>query len=260
MKFRPGRIIVLLLFTISTSTSSINAQTTDTATSVLPTKEPVPSSKKNYHPFIFPAALTSYGLLALAIQPLKTLDQNIQEAVWINNPHNKTQLDNYFQYTPGLTVFALTAAGVKGKNNFRDQVMLYFISHAIMGVIVNPLKLVSHQQRPDKADYLSFPSGHTAVAFTGAEFLYQEYKDRSIWYGIGGYAMATSVAYMRIYNNKHWLKDVVAGAGIGIASTRLAYVIYPTLKNWLFGKKDSKTAFFPTFENRQAGFALIKRF
>ena len=254
-----ARKIVIFIIAISTSFTSLNAQMTDSARSVLPNKDSVPSSKKNYKQFIFPAALTSYGVLALTIKPLKDLDKNIQEEVWVNNPHSKTKLDNYFQYTPGLTVFALTAVGVKGKNNFRDQVMLYFISHAIMGVIVNPVKEISHQLRPDAADYLSFPSGHTAVAFTGAEFLYQEYKDRSIWYGIGGYAMATSVAYMRIYNNKHWFKDVVAGAGIGIGSTRLAYVIYPTIRKWLFGKRDSKTAFFPTYQNKQVGFALVKR-
>jgi len=72
--------------------------------------------------------------------------------------------------------------------------------------------------------------------------------------------MATSVAYMRIYNNKHWFKDVVAGAGIGIGSTRLAYVIYPTIRKWLFGKRDSKTAFFPTYQNKQIGFALLTKF
>lgn len=259
MKFGVARKLVLLIIFIA-CVSSMKAQTTDSVKNDLPINESLPSSKKKYKQFIFPAALTTYGVLALTIKPLKQMDQNIQEEVWVNNPHSKTKLDNYFQYTPGLTVFALTAVGVKGKNNFRDQVMLYFISHAIMGVIVNPVKEISHQLRPDGADYLSFPSGHTAVAFTGAEFLYQEYKDRSIWYGIGGYAMATSVAYMRIYNNKHWFKDVVAGAGIGIGSTRLAYVIYPTIRKWLFGKRDSKTAFFPTYQNKQIGFALLTKF
>jgi len=260
MKFGVVKKMLSMVIAFSVGISSTNAQTIDTVKRASAIKDSVPYSKKNYKQFIFPAALTTYGVLALAIKPLKDFDKNIQEEVWVNNPHSKTKLDNYFQYTPGLTVFALTAVGVKGKNNFRDQVMLHFISHAIMGVIVNPVKEISHQLRPDGADYLSFPSGHTAVAFTGAEFLYQEYKDRSIWYGIGGYAMATSVAYMRIYNNKHWFKDVVAGAGIGIGSTRLAYVIYPTIRKWLFGKRDSKTAFFPTYQNKQIGFALLTKF
>lgn len=259
MKSGAVRKMLLLPIIFSLCVSSIKAQNTDSTKNELPSKDSISSSKKSFRPFIVPAALTSYGLLALAVKPLKTLDQNIQEEIWVKNPHSKTKLDNYFQYTPGLTVFALTAAGVKGKHNFRDQVMLYFISHAIMGVIVNPVKVISHQRRPDGADYLSFPSGHTAVSFTGAEFLYQEYKDRSIWYGIGGYAMASSVAYMRMYNNKHWFKDVVAGAGIGIGSTRLAYVIYPSIRKWLFGKKDSNTAFFPTYQNGQLGFAVVKR-
>ena len=40
--------------------------------------------------------------------------------------------------------------------------------------------------------------------------------------------------FLRMYNNKHWLSDVVAGAGIGIMSTKIAYWIYPVIKRKLF--------------------------
>ena len=46
--------------------------------------------------------------------------------------------------------------------------------------------------------------------------MWQEYKDVSVWYGISGYIVATGTGFFRIYNNKHWLTDVAAGAGIGI--------------------------------------------
>ncbi len=52
-----------------------------------------------------------------------------------------------------------------------------------------------------------------------------------------GYAVGIGTAYLRMYHNKHWLGDVVAGAGIGIVSTRFSYYLYPILKNWIFGSK-----------------------
>ena len=75
------------------------------------------------------------------------------------------------------------------------------------------------------------------TAFAAAEFMRQEYKDVSPLYGIAGYGAATITGILRLYNNKHWVSDVVAGAGFGILSTRLAYWIYPVIKRKLFKDK-----------------------
>jgi membrane-associated phospholipid phosphatase len=37
-----------------------------------------------------------------------------------------------------------------------------------------------------------------------------------------------------MYNDKHWLRDVAAGAGIGILSTKIAYWLHPLIKNLIF--------------------------
>lgn len=92
----------------------------------------------------------------------------------------------------------------------RDRSVILVTSYAIMATTVLGLKSISHVERPDGSSNNSFPSGHTATAFMGAEFLYQEYKDKSIWYGIAGYAVATGTGLFRIYNNRHWLTDVAA--------------------------------------------------
>ena len=161
------------------------------------------------------------------LDALTNINENIKNVIWNKYPHNTVTIDNYLQWVPAIAVYALNMAGIHGEHNFLDRSMIYALSNLFMGMSVYVVKNGSHEQRPDGSDYLSFPSGHTAEAFLSAEFLMQEYKNLSIWYGIGGYAMATSVAYLRMYNNKHWFSDVVAGAGFGILSTRFAYILIP---------------------------------
>ena len=50
-----------------------------------------------------------------------------------------------------------------------------------------------------------------------------------------GYLAGTATGVIRIYKNKHWLKDVIAGAAIGIISAKVAYLIVN--KFWR-GKRD----------------------
>ncbi len=91
------------------------------------------------------------------------------------------------------------------------------------------LKHTTNELRPDGSNYLSFPSGHTANAFTGASLLDREFSSVSPWIPLGGYAMATSTGILRMTNDKHWLSDVLVGAGIGLLSTEIAYQVYPWL-------------------------------
>ncbi|HRN46930.1 MAG TPA: phosphatase PAP2 family protein, partial [Niabella sp.] len=71
-------------------------------------------------------------------------------------------------------------------------------------------------------------------------------------------AVATGTGVLRMLNNRHWLGDVVAGAGIGIASTKLAYFIHDRIK-W---KNQQKRALIivPYFQNNSFGFNIQKLF
>ena len=77
--------------------------------------------------------------------------------------------------------------------------------------IVHTGKFAVGRTRPNASNTASFPSGHTAAAFSGAAFLQSRYG--SSW-GIPGYIAASYVGASRIYGNRHYADDVVAGAGI----------------------------------------------
>ena len=126
---------------------------------------------------------------------------------------------------------------------------------------MNIIKRTGNVERPDGSSKNSFPSGHTATAFMGAEFLYQEYKDVSIWYGVAGYVVATGTGMFRMYNNRHWLTDVAAGAGIGILSTKIAYWIHPLIKRTIFKDRESANGIvMPFYNGREYGLGLSMTF
>lgn len=210
--------------------------------------------------FIGPAALITYGYIATKSDALFNISKSVQQYVWFDHPHNTTTIDNYLQFAPAAAVYALNLAGIKGEHNYIDISMIYLISNLIMEGFVYPIKNISHELRPNGNDYQSFPSGHTAEAFLSATFLFEEYKKVSIWYGISGYLVAGTVGYLRIYNNAHWLHDVIAGAGFGIASTELTYWIYPILKRTFFPKSCGKKMVVPVMENHGAGISFIQLF
>jgi len=218
----------------------------------------VPSSQKNqssaspkfpYKSFIIPGAMMIYGFVALTSDPLQDLNEHVKNIIWTENPHSTTHIDNYLQFAPAVAVYGLNLAGIKGKNNYFDCTMIYIMSNIIMNSSVYIVKNLSHEQRPDGSDYLSFPSGHTAEAFLSAEFLYQEYKDVSVWYGVAGYTVAAGVGFLRMYNNKHWLSDVIAGAGFGMSSAKLTYWLYPKIKKLFSKDKPLHSLVLPLYNN-----------
>ena len=214
--------------------------------------------------FILPAAMIAYGATALRSKTLQQVNGDVKEQVWEDNPHKPFHLDNYLMFAPTLSVYALNAAGIHGAHNFKDRTIILLMANIFANGTVFSTKGWSHELRPDGSDYQSFPSGHTAEAFAGAEFMRMEYKDVSPWYGIAGYAMATATGMLRMYNDKHWMSDVVAGAGVGIASTRLAYWLYPKMQHWFGGKaaKDPEkvTVLMPTYSNGSLGLSFVKTF
>ena len=58
-----------------------------------------------------------------------------------------------------------------------------------------------------------------------ATMLHKEYGWSSQWWSFGGYALATFTGVSRMFNDHHWMSDVVTGAAIGIGSVHLGYYL-----------------------------------
>lgn len=220
----------------------------------------IKEQNKRIRSLIIPAGLITYGFVALENDGLKQLNNSTKLELREDHPTFITKIDNYLQYSPAVAVYGLNALGIKGKNNFRDRTIIYAMSNVISAAFVLPLKNITKIQRPDGSGFNSFPSGHTTTAFAAAEFLRMEYKEVSPWYGIAGYAAATTTGVLRLYNNKHWVSDVVAGAGFGILSTKLAYWIYPSIKRKFFKDKPMNTMVMPYYQSGGGGLALVYNF
>ena len=150
-----------------------------------------------------------------------------------NNPNTKIRLiktnfhneiDNYTQYVPLALTIGLKIAGVESRSDWPRFWASSAASAAIMAGLVNGIKYTASEMRPDGSTRNSWPSGHTATAFLAATILHKEYGlTRSPWYSVGAYTLATATGVMRVLNNRHWISDVLSGAGIGILSVELGY-------------------------------------
>ena len=191
-----------------------------------------------YSSLLLPAGLVSYGILGIKNDPVKKWDMDIRKSLDPNG--TRTSIDDYILFSPIAATYGLDLAGIKGRNNMLDKTIILGTSTLFLYSSVNIIKNNTNIRRPSGRSQSSFPSGHTAISFMAAEFLHQEYGEVSLWYSIAGYSVATATGFLRMYNDKHWFSDVMAGAGIGILSTKIAYWLHPFLKNVIF-KNRNKT-------------------
>lgn len=226
------------------------------------TTKPDPDTSKGqfgYKQLIVPGALIGYGFAGLNSKWIKNLDTDFRNDIK-NNTH--TSIDEFTLYMPAASVYALNAFGVKGKHNFKDRTIIFLTATLLSNGIIKTLKSATGVTRPNGIVDNSFPSGHTNTAFVGAEFLWQEYKDVSVWYGVAGYTVATATGMMRLINDRHWVSDIVAGAGVGILSTKTAYWLHPYINDLLFGTKETTTTamIMPFYNGNELGGSFVMQF
>ncbi|HEX9978945.1 MAG TPA: phosphatase PAP2 family protein [Flavobacterium sp.] len=223
-----------------------------------PQADTLHSDKTKLKHLILPAALVTYGLIGLEDNAIRDFNHDVRN--FLAGRFEHSSVDDVTIFVPAAAVYGLNAVGIKGKHNFRERTVIFATASTVMYSAVSLIKTSTNVRRPDGSTSDSFPSGHTATAFAGAELLREEYGDSSPWYGITGYVIAAGAGFMRIANDRHWLTDVAAGAGIGILSTRLAYWVFPLVNDFLFSKKQDGTKtslLLPYSDGRSHGFVFV---
>ncbi|MEH6305937.1 phosphatase PAP2 family protein [Olivibacter sp. CPCC 100613] len=169
-----------------------------------------------------PIGLMLSGFLANSNGP-ESLKMEIVEERNEHFANFHTGIDNYLQYAPIAAVYTMDAYGYHAKHDFINRSAILLKGELMMSALVFTAKSSFHNLRPDGSTYNSFPSGHTAQAFAAATFLTEEYGSTYKWMPYVAYGAASCVGGLRMANNRHYISDVLLGAGIGILTMKVAY-------------------------------------
>lgn len=220
---------------------------------------PVDNSVYRFRPnqLALPLALMAVGTFGVYNGAFRTIDRNINR--WTTKMRGGTHYfkhDDYLQYLTAATYLGFGAIGVKGRNGIKERLAAGVTAYIVMAAITNVAKYTFREQRPNGGGRHSFPSGHTATVFTGAELMRIEYGN-----GIGAaaYTFGAAVGFLRLYNSRHWLHDVIAGAGVGILSARIGYWMLPLYQKWFHwrpGTKDTTVIALPSYNHYNNEFAV----
>ncbi len=181
---------------------------------------------KGFRAGVVPAVLIGYGISTINGHGFYSSYDAKSDINHLFGPGRHTHVDDFLEFAPYFELGGVLLAGVESRNDRTNLALVILKSEAIMLSSVFVTKSFTKIERPDGSNNQSFPSGHTAQAFLAASIVHTELRDKSQWYGIGAYTIATSVAALRMINDKHWESDVFAGAGFGILSAHLAYLTH----------------------------------
>lgn len=174
-----------------------------------------------YKKLYVPAGLMISGIIADGRGKESLKNEIVEE----RNEHLfgfENHLDDYAQFFPFVAIYGFEIAGMKPRTDYKNRTAILVKGQLVNLGLVYILKKSLKETRPDGTAY-SFPSGHTANVFAGATMLAIEYGEHHKWVPYVAYGVATTVGAMRMVNNKHYISDVLFGAGLGILSMKAAY-------------------------------------
>lgn len=252
-------LIFLLVLMVSLPIRTMGQDTVSFPAKGLPNESPYRFRAAD---IILPASIICIGMAGLEWKGLKNVNHKVTDALWDNGSHGKIRIDEVTPYLPIAATYGLNLCGVKGLHSYADLTIITATAYLMMAAVVYPTKDFIYSPRPGGDPRVnSFPSGHTAWAFTGAEIMRREFSHVSPWIGVSGYLVAAGTAFMRLYNGAHWLTDVLAGAGIGILCAEGAYWLYPAVTKHLFPKQYRNNIYLsPTAWHNSFGFACAITF
>lgn len=261
-KTKPRRpVLALILATTATIATAQQAKIPPHA--ALETRPATPHTRTGaIIEYAIPATLIACGALSLKGGAIEKLDLKTRARIIENNRVIDNAADNILALAPAAAAFIMKAAGLESEDTATDMAAIYAISNIAQAGLVFGAKNLAKRERPDASDRNSFPSAHTAIAFTAAEFLRHEYGRKSPWIGIGGHALAAAVGASRILNDKHWVSDVAAGAGVGLLCSKLTRLLYPKVKYNPAARKKTKpqTLLIPDYADGAINLKLVHTF
>lgn len=204
---------------------------------------------------ILPASLITVGAIGVANDWFYNAKSGVRNGLedWLGS-ERELRIDDGLQYLPAAAFIGLDYLGVKAKHPLRERIAIAVTSYAAMTTTVKTTKWCIDEERPDSHKDNSFPSGHTATSFTGAELIRIEYGPVA---GGCAYALATGIAFMRLYNDRHWLNDVIGGAGFGILSARIGFWLLPVERRiFKWDQSTATTAVVPVYNPADNSFGL----
>ena len=209
---------------------------------------------------IVPLSLIGVGALGF-VEPIKGACEDFQGYVknWRGDCRT-TVVDDYLQYVPLVSVYGFSLLGADAKHGYVDRTLEVGVAGVALVGMVGGAKYLIRKERPNGEDFNSFPSGHSAKAFMGAELVRIEYGDEHPWLDVGAYTLATATGALRVYNNHHWLPDVIAGAGVGILSARIGYWLLPYTKRMMHRLTGWDVFVTPTASSTGATLNTVVRF
>lgn len=245
------RLVLSILFLLLASVGFLGAQEVFLADSVwapaedeilIPVEDPVAHPLVNEPVLVWQKPLPAVAVtatFAAGISPLffdmpsrynKLVREEVQ--LWRKNSFGfkSCGIDNYIQYFSLGAVHVLDFAGVESRHTSWSLVRRTVGSVFFVTLFAQTMKRSVDEWRPNHISTTSFPSGHTAFAMSGAEMLRLEYGQTSPLIPAAGFVVAAVTGFLRIYNDRHWLGDVMAGAAVGVLSADLSY--------WLNDKLD----------------------
>ena len=175
-----------------------------------------------------------------------TIEKKIHKYFLEHDAFFRTRFDSYFKWIPYAAAFTAHLFGVQTKNKWLRELLIAGAAEGIRYLITDNVKNISTERRPlPYIDHRSFPSGHTSSSFAGAFFMQQELNKSLPVLSYAGYACAITTGVLRLMKNRHWLKDVMAGAVIGIVSVKLAFMVVDKVGSAISQYKKTSTMQIP---------------
>lgn len=209
------------------------------------------------------------GIVAVDALVLSFADDHIRQRAEHNRSSRSEKIIAPWLYWGAGAVDAAIAGGTYltgaaiNNNDVRETGRQALVSLALAAAATDILKAAIGRSRPDNGRgtscnkpftlddaYQSFPSGHTTAAFALSASLATRFE--SFWIKGLLFAMASMTGVQRIYADRHWCSDVLAGAAIGTAS---ALCVAHSSSRQTASLSGQRHAFFPalTFSNGTVG-------